>query len=261
MPRPDKSDTSVAVEKPGRKIKRRHWSIVRESCPAIPCSRAADATRAKSMPRPSSLTAICILPPSLKAASLNLPITFLPAAVRSSGLSRPWLTALRTRCRSGSAIASASGLSIAISPTAISNSTSFPNWRAAILPARVATRSSVSASGTSRSLISRSSSSTNRRRRSVVAAVTTSRLSGARAAESALIVSRNNSPASVIIRSSSLSSTRTEAAGSSEVIRRESAGAGSLCRVEAGSIFNLLISIRPSLTARRAISSEITSAA
>src|SRR5205823_15002669 len=62
----------------------RRSSDLRKSCPAIPCSRAADATRAKSMPRPSSLTTICIRPPSLKAANLNLPMTFLPAAVRSS---------------------------------------------------------------------------------------------------------------------------------------------------------------------------------
>ena len=98
-----------AVEKPGVKMSSaaRAASTAAASPDSMrPRSTALRATRAGSTPRPSSRTSITTPPPAWRAATVRRPRGGLPAATRSSGGSRPWSSALRTRCTSGSPIAS-----------------------------------------------------------------------------------------------------------------------------------------------------------
>ena len=55
------------------------------------------------------------LPPAWRAAISTVPTRGLPAATRSSGCSRPWSSALRTRCTSGSPSASTTVRSSSVS--------------------------------------------------------------------------------------------------------------------------------------------------
>ncbi len=58
-----------------------------------------------------------------------VPVSFLPAAARCSGVSRPWSSALRTRCTKGSLIFSSTVLSSSVfSPVSLS-STFLPSLR------------------------------------------------------------------------------------------------------------------------------------
>ena len=178
----------------------------------MPFSVAVFAMLDKSIPRPSSLTEISMRLPMLKASSRTMPVAGFPAAKRSFGVSIPCPTALRTRCNSGSAMISASDLSIPTSPPMISNSMSFAICRAATRPARAAAPCNKPESGTSRNLISRSSSCTKRRRKCDRVATISSLLEAVRK-EIALVVSRNKSLTDDVSESNSLSPIRTEGAG------------------------------------------------
>ncbi len=89
-PRPEMSETSEAVEKPGAKIRLSICSSVTcWSGPTTPRSRAISSTRSRLIPAPSSSTTIRILPPACSAESLIVPVSGLPLARRFSGLSMP----------------------------------------------------------------------------------------------------------------------------------------------------------------------------
>ena len=102
-PRPERSDTLSAVEKPGAKIRLSTSSSARTASAAItPRSMAIARTRSRSRPWPSSATSMTIRPPRWAAEMRTRPSGGLPSAIRRSGLSRPWSTALRTMWVSGS---------------------------------------------------------------------------------------------------------------------------------------------------------------
>ncbi len=66
-PRPETLVTTLAVEKPARKTKRRAcWSVISSSSASVvrPFSRAFSLTRLTSMPAPSSLISMMMWPPS-----------------------------------------------------------------------------------------------------------------------------------------------------------------------------------------------------
>ena len=67
-----------------------------------------------------------------RADSRIVPSAGLPAAARASGGSRPWSTALRTRCRSGSSSASTSSLSSSVSSPASSRRARLPSASAEV---------------------------------------------------------------------------------------------------------------------------------
>ena len=168
--------------------------------------------RGTSMPRPSSETEIWTREPLLDACSFILPVAFFPAATRSSWPSMPCVIALLTKCDRGSTTISASDLSIPTSPPSISNSTCFPSWRAAMRPERVATRSSISAQGTRRNLISVSSTVENWRCSAAIAVSVESLFDGGATESTALQLSRNRSRSSQIRFSIWLRLTSTEEA-------------------------------------------------
>ncbi len=90
---------------------------------SIPAARARLAIASTSRPRPSSLTSRITDSPTVDAASRIVPSGRFPAAMRSSGVSMPWLTALRTRWSTGSIIRSMRNLSISVAWPDISSRT------------------------------------------------------------------------------------------------------------------------------------------
>ncbi|MNM83368.1 hypothetical protein D3C81_954280 [compost metagenome] len=82
------------------------------------------------MPLPSSEIDSRMWSPSCSADSTTRPVRALPEASRSSGISTPWSTALRTRCTNGSARASTRFLSRSVSSPTSSRLISFLSWRA-----------------------------------------------------------------------------------------------------------------------------------
>ena len=127
-PRPDRSVTLSAVEKPGAKIScQTSLSLGVAPSGSRPRSMALARMRSRRRPRPSSLTSITMLPPSWQALICSRPVVPLPAAMRSAGNSMPWSRLLRTRCISGSAISSTMLLSSSVSPPVTTNSISLPS--------------------------------------------------------------------------------------------------------------------------------------
>ena len=91
-PRPDTAVTTAAVEKPARKMKR--WicaSLMPASSASVASPFASTLARILSSgrPRPSSAISMMMWPPSWKAFSVMRPVSGLPAARRSAGLSSP----------------------------------------------------------------------------------------------------------------------------------------------------------------------------
>ena len=125
-PRPDTSVTLAAVEKPGAKIRSRiSRSVIRARTSSgwMFFSIALARILLTSMPRPSSLIWMTTWPFSWLAFSDRVPSARLPAAMRSSGDSMPWSTALRTQCVSGSLIASTTLLSSSVSSPSSTSAT------------------------------------------------------------------------------------------------------------------------------------------
>src|SRR5260221_7756751 len=114
-PRPERLVTSLAVEKPASKTSpHASWSLM-DSSAAMPSSRPLAMMRSRSRPRPSSEISMMTLPPRWVARMPTVPISGLPAARRSSGLSMPWSMAFLTTCVSGSTRSSISSLSSSVS--------------------------------------------------------------------------------------------------------------------------------------------------
>ncbi len=90
-PRPEMSVTRSAVENPGRATRRISSSSLtsRAASSTSPMARAFSSTRARSIPRPSSLTRITTDERSRSALSVRRPGRGFPAATRSSGISTP----------------------------------------------------------------------------------------------------------------------------------------------------------------------------
>ncbi|GIV00944.1 MAG: hypothetical protein KatS3mg014_2559 [Actinomycetota bacterium] len=129
-PRPETFVTRSAVEKPGRKMRSRISRSLRRvawSGPTKPRSSALANTRSGSIPAPSSVISMFTWPPSWNARTSRRPSAGFPAASRASGASIPWSTALRTRCVSGSLIASMIERSSSVSSPSISIRTRFPH--------------------------------------------------------------------------------------------------------------------------------------
>ena len=150
-PRPLSLVTSLAVEKPGSKIS----LTISASAGWLPrstrpLSQARCNTLSRLMPRPSSPMRIRMLPDSWQADSVSRPCAALPEARRCAGVSRPWSSALRTRCISGSAMRSTTDLSSSVSPPWISSVTSLPRSDAVSRTTR-RSREKVSPIGTMRS--------------------------------------------------------------------------------------------------------------
>ena len=131
-PRPDTSVTCRAVEKPGSRIKSSSSrGDIRSSSGSV-LSRMASAlarTAWGSMPRPSSRISMRTWPSSCAAVSVIWPDGGLPLATRSSGVSMPWSTLLRTRWVSGSESCSRIVLSSSTSRPTIVTSTCLPSCR------------------------------------------------------------------------------------------------------------------------------------
>ena len=123
--------------------------------------RHAGSTRPRSQARCSTLLAVdaaaVVVDADQDAARLVAGRTASagPAAacrrrLRCSGVSRPWSSALRTRCISGSAMRSTTDLSSSVSPPTISSATSLPS-SAAVSRTTRRKRAKVSPIGTMRS--------------------------------------------------------------------------------------------------------------
>ena len=113
-PRPDTSVTTSAVEKPGAKISIQTSLSGMLSDTSMPRSRAFFRIFSRFMPLPSSRTSITIEPPWCEAARVKVPVSDLPALIRSSGDSIPWSRLLRTKCVNGSVIFSTRPLSSSV---------------------------------------------------------------------------------------------------------------------------------------------------
>ena len=125
-PRPDRSVTASAVEKPGWKIRSQTCASVGFSGTARPRSAALARMRSRFRPRPSSLTSMTMWPPWCEAARVMVPVSSLPACARTSGISRPWSIELRTRCTSGSAMRSIRPLSSSVPSPMVRRRTCLP---------------------------------------------------------------------------------------------------------------------------------------
>ncbi len=130
-PRPEKSEISSTVDRPGWKISR----IASFSESPAPCSRViapramADSfTRSGSMPRPSSFTSITTRPRSWYARTETRPVSGLPSTARPFGSSSPWSRALRSMWVIGSASDSMIERSSSTSPPEVSSSTFLPSF-------------------------------------------------------------------------------------------------------------------------------------
>ena len=114
-PRPLARSASSRVENPGA-----HRSASSVAASGVvsgvgrPAARARFATASASIPLPSSLISIVTISPAVDALSVIVPSGGLPAATRAAGVSIPWLTAFRTRCRTGSIMRSIRYLSISV---------------------------------------------------------------------------------------------------------------------------------------------------
>ena len=126
-PRPETSVTTSAVEKPGAKIRPQTSASVmrraRRGRARAPCSAACRGSGRV----PSSRTSMTMLPPWWLAASVMVPVSALPLAARSAGISMPWSQLLRTRCVSGSVIFSTRPLSSSVASPWVTNSTFLPS--------------------------------------------------------------------------------------------------------------------------------------
>ena len=92
----------------------------------MPRSTAFCLIRSRFKPAPSSEISMFTCPPSWKARKVRQPSAGLPRATRVSGLSTPWSTVFRTRCVSGSLMASMMVLSSSVSLPSISMRTCLP---------------------------------------------------------------------------------------------------------------------------------------
>ena len=81
-----------------------------------PSRPRAARTLSRSIPAPSSRIATSARLDACRAARVSVPRRGFPRASRSSGLSRPWSSALRTRWRRGSPSSSTTDLSNVVSP-------------------------------------------------------------------------------------------------------------------------------------------------
>ena len=131
-PRPDTLVTASAVENPGRARTRSSWSSDSASAwgSTSPSRCARSRIRARSMPRPSSLTLIATLARSRTAVRTISPSGGLPRRRRSAGVSMPWSTALRSRCSNGSPSSSRIARSSSISFPSTRNATCLSSSRA-----------------------------------------------------------------------------------------------------------------------------------
>ena len=125
-PRPDRSVSVSAVEKPGANTRSQTWASLGSSGTASPRSAALRRMRSRSRPRPSSPISMTMLAPWCAALRLIVPASGLPAAARSAGVSRPWSIALRTRCTSGSTIFSITPLSSSVASPEVRSCTCLP---------------------------------------------------------------------------------------------------------------------------------------
>jgi hypothetical protein len=91
-PRPERSDTALAVEKPGANTSitaSSSGSAAARSLSSRPFSTALRRTISGSMPLPSSLTRMMTLSLSCSACRRMVPCGGLPAPRRASGVSMP----------------------------------------------------------------------------------------------------------------------------------------------------------------------------
>ncbi len=133
-PRPASSDTLSAVLKPAAKIICAS-SASDASAPSAnsPVERARSRMRARSSPAPSSRNSTPTSLPSWLTLMRISPLTSLPAATRTSGLSMPCTTQLRSRCSKGAVMRSSTPRSTSMAPPTMSSRTclpvSFAAWR------------------------------------------------------------------------------------------------------------------------------------
>ncbi len=132
-PRPDTSVTASRDEKPDWKMRSIDAASESRSASASdnrPRRTATWRSAAGVRPRPSSRTRSTTRSPSRRALKVIAPRGDFPASTRSSRASRPWSSALRTRCSSGSFKASSTERSTRSSSPSTVRSTSFPSSRA-----------------------------------------------------------------------------------------------------------------------------------
>ncbi len=103
-----------------RELGRRLRASAARACTAVARTLAGDR------PPPSSSTTTAMRVPRGSTRTQSLPVSFLPAARRTSGISMPWSMALRTRCCSGSFSASRMRRSSRTSPPVMNSSTCLP---------------------------------------------------------------------------------------------------------------------------------------
>ena len=125
-PRPEAPDTWRAVERAALKISRSISPSVgggpRPPGPAHARGRGSARDRG---PAPSSSISSTMSLPSCRARSSTRAVASLPARTRASGASRPWSTALRTRCVSGALSCSMTELSTSTPWSETTSSTCF----------------------------------------------------------------------------------------------------------------------------------------
>ena len=130
-PRPERSVTFSAVEKPAAKMRSKISRSSRfSSARIIPRSIAFLRIFAAFKPRPSSSIWMTMKPPWWKARSVIVPAAGLPAATRASGISMPWSAELRIMWTSGSLNSSTMLRSSSVSSPSSERTISFPCWRA-----------------------------------------------------------------------------------------------------------------------------------
>ncbi len=89
---------------------------------ARPLASTLARIRSTGRPRPSSAISMMMWPPSWYAFSVMWPVSGLPAARRSAGISSPWSPLLRTMCVSGSLISSSTWRSSSVSAPSMMSS-------------------------------------------------------------------------------------------------------------------------------------------
>ena len=96
----------------------------------MPRSRALAINLSRDRPLPSSRTSMRIEPPWCEALKVMVPVSGLPLARRSCGVSMPWSQLLRTRCVSGSVIFSTRPLSSSVASPCVTSSTFLSSFAA-----------------------------------------------------------------------------------------------------------------------------------
>ena len=127
-PRPDTLDILSAVENPGSKIIRHISSSFKSRSSSLinPLSMPFFSIFSRFSPLPSSSMMIHTSPTECLASMVTRPVSGLPAANLSAGLSSPWSTAFLIRCTRGSAICSMMVLSTSVSSPMICSVTFLP---------------------------------------------------------------------------------------------------------------------------------------